>query len=309
MKRLAVAVVLLALAAAVAFYVLTMPRRLTEPELAAMGEGDPVAGERMFNAGGCVSCHAAKGAKGEARKELGGGLALATPFGTFHAPNISPDPQTGIGRWSAADFANAMLRGISPSGEHLYPAFPYTSYARMKVEDIADLWAYLKTLPPVSRPNTAHELSFPFTIRRGLGLWQWLYLSPAPVIAIDQSNPQLLLGRYLVEGPGHCGECHTPRNVIGGPQKSRWLGGGPAPEGEGRIPNITPGKGGIGSWSASDIAYYLESGFTPSFDSVGGAMVEVQRNMALLTKADREAIAAYLKVVPAVASKPSAARQ
>jgi mono/diheme cytochrome c family protein len=133
-------------------------------------------------------------------------------------------------------------------------------------------------------------------------LWQLLYLSPDPVIAIDESDPQLVRGRYLVEGPGHCGECHTPRNLIGGLDKARWLGGGPAPEGGGKIPNITPDPSGIGSWSAADIAYYLESGFTPDFDSVGGAMVEVQRNMVKLTAEDRQAIAAYLKAVPPVAS-------
>ncbi|MCG6858012.1 MAG: cytochrome c [Salaquimonas sp.] len=302
MKRIAAALVIIAIVAAVMFYWLTMPSRLPSDVLAGLDKGDAVAGERMFNAGGCVSCHGDKDAASGTAPMLGGGLALVTPFGTFHTPNISPDPQTGIGKWSFADFANAMLRGVSPSGAHFYPAFPYTSYARMKPQDVADLWAYLKTLPPVVRANKPHELSFPFTIRRGLGLWQLLYLSPDPVIAIDESDPQLVRGRYLVEGPGHCGECHTPRNLIGGLDKARWLGGGPAPEGGGKIPNITPDPSGIGSWSAADIAYYLESGFTPDFDSVGGAMVEVQRNMVKLTAEDRQAIAAYLKAVPPVAS-------
>jgi mono/diheme cytochrome c family protein len=120
------------------------------------------------------------------------------------------------------------------------------------------------------------------------------------VISVDTSNEKLVLGRYLVEGPGHCGECHTPRNPIGGPQKSRWLAGGPAPDGPGRIPNITPGGRDVKAWSESDIAYYLESGFTPEFDAVGGSMVEVQENMARLRPEDREAIAAYLKAIPAV---------
>lgn len=307
MKRIAAAMVLFALAAAIAFFVLTAPRHVPQAELAAIDDGDPAAGERIFNAGGCAGCHAAKGAEGEERRKLGGGLALVTPFGTFHAPNISPDQQTGIGKWSAADFANAMLKGVSPSGQHYYPSFPYTSFARMKVEDVADLWAYMKTLPPVAKANVAHDLPFPFNIRRGLGLWKLLHLSSKPVIAVDESDPQLVLGRYLVEGPGHCGECHTPRDVSGGLDMAKWLGGGPAPEGDGRIPNITSGKGGIGSWAQSDIAYYLESGFTPDFDSVGGAMVEVQKNMALLDSADREAIAAYLKAVPPVDS-PAPAR-
>ncbi|MCC2097297.1 MAG: c-type cytochrome [Hyphomicrobiales bacterium] len=307
MKRFAVALVILAIAAAAVFFWLTAPSRLPAEMLAGIDKGDAVAGERIFHAGGCTSCHGDPKQEGAETADatgpmLGGGLALKTPFGTFHAPNISPDPQTGIGKWSGQDFANAMMRGVSPSGEHLYPAFPYTSYARMKPGDVADLWAYLKTVPAVSRPNAPHELSFPFTVRRGLGLWKLLFLSSDPVIAIDESDEQLVLGRYLAEGPGHCGECHTPRNLIGGLDKAHWLGGGPAPEGGGKVPNITPDPSGIGSWSAEDIAYALESGFTPEFDSLGSSMADVQRNMAKLTAVDRQSIAAYLKAVPPVAS-------
>jgi mono/diheme cytochrome c family protein len=170
----------------------------------------------------------------------------------------------------------------------------------MTVADIADLWAYLKTLPAVNRESRAHALPFPFNIRRGLGLWKLLFLRDGPVVAVDETNPKLARGRYLVEGPGHCGECHTPRNLAGGMDVSRWLGGAPSPEGKGRIPNITPDATGIGDWTESDIAYALETGFTPEFDSFGGLMVEVQQNTAKLSKEDREAIAAYLKAVPAV---------
>jgi mono/diheme cytochrome c family protein len=300
MKRIAAALVILAIAAVAFFWLLTMPSRLPAEQVAAMESGDARRGERIFWAGGCASCHAQKGATDEALKQLGGGLALATPFGTFHAPNISPDPANGIGKWSGADFANAMMRGVSPEGEHYYPAFPYTSYARMQIGDVADLWAYLKTLPAVQRENIDHELPLPFQLRRGLGLWKHLFLSSEPVIALSSPDGKQALGRYLVEGPGHCGECHTPRNVIGGADKSRWLGGGPAPEGKGRIPNITPGGKDIASWSAGDIVNYLETGFTPEFDSVGGSMSEVQKNMARLEPGDREAIAAYLKAIPAV---------
>ena len=300
MIRIAAALLVFAIAAAVFFYLLTMPDRLPQSQLAAMDSGDAAAGERMFWAGGCSSCHAAPQSSGEALKVLGGGLELKTPFGSFFAPNISPDAEHGIGEWSGADFANAMMRGVSPSGSHYYPAFPYTSYARMDVSDIADLWAYMKTLPPVDTQNRAHSLPLPFRLRRGLGLWKLLFLSPDAVIAIDEGDEQLKLGRYLVEGPGHCGECHTPRNLIGGPDKARWLAGGPAPEGEGRIPNITPHGDGLGGWSAADIAYSLETGFTPEFDSFGSSMVDVQKNMAKLTAEDRDAIAAYLKAVPPV---------
>jgi mono/diheme cytochrome c family protein len=193
-----------------------------------------------------------------------------------------------------------MLNGVARNGSHLYPAFPYPSYARMKPADVADLHAYLKTLPPVSGKAPAHKLAFPFNIRRGLGLWKILYLSRDPVVALGADAPdQLRHGQYLVEGPGHCGECHTPRDLFGGPANDQWLAGAVAAEGKGIIPNITSGPGGIGDWSAEQVASFLKDGFKPDFDTVGGSMVEVQQNIALLPDEDRAAIAAYLKAVPA----------
>lgn len=297
-KALGAAVVVCCAGAAAAWF-LTAPVRLDPEALAGLGDGDAARGKRIFAAGGCASCHARPKAEGEARLELAGGVELKTPFGTFVTPNISQDARDGIGLWSADDFANAMLKGVSPSGEHLYPAFPYTSYARMKPTDVADLYAFMKTLPAVAGRAQAHRLAFPFNIRRGLGLWKLLYLSDRPVIELAADAPaDVVAGRYLVEGPGHCGECHTPRDFAGGTKKSQWLAGATAAEGEGIVPNITPGESGIGDWSADDIASYLETGMTPDFDSVGGAMVEVQKNMAELTAEDRAAIAAYLKAVP-----------
>ncbi|MER9447844.1 cytochrome c [Mesorhizobium sp. M0254] len=280
-------------------WLLSAPVKLDTGTLAQLGPGDAARGKRIFNAGGCTSCHAKSGSQGDARLQLVGGLELKTPFGTFVPPNISQDPKDGIGAWTVEDLANAMLKGVSPSGEHLYPGFPYASYARMKPADIADLYAFLKTLPAVAGKAPDNSLSFPFNIRRGLGLWKRLYLSKEPVIAFADGTPDpVLAGRYLVEGPGHCGECHTPRDVTGGTRKSQWLAGAAAAEGSGIVPNITSGEGGLGDWSEADIANYLETGFTPDFDSVGGAMVDVQRNMAELPPEDRTAIAAYLKAVP-----------
>ncbi|PZO81651.1 MAG: cytochrome C [Mesorhizobium amorphae] len=292
---------LLVLAAgAVAAWALTMPRTLGESELAALQPGDAGKGERIFHAGGCASCHAAPGAEGDARLQLGGGVRLSTAFGTFVAPNISSHPDDGIGRWTVQDLANAMLRGVSPEREHYYPAFPYTSYARMNPQDVADLHAYLGTLPAVAGRAPANEVAFPFNMRRALGLWKLLYLDTAPVIALPEgADPKLALGRYLVEGPGHCGECHTPRNPIGGPENGQWLAGAAAAEGQGNVPNITGGEGGLGDWSEADFVELLSTGFTPEFDSVGGTMADVVKNTAALSDEDRAAMAAYLKAVPA----------
>lgn len=302
-RKAATGVIVLAVIGFAAFWYLTGPNRLDAEALAAFPAGNVEAGQTVFWAGGCASCHAAPGAKGNDKLALSGGLELKTPFGIFRSPNISPDADAGIGQWQLADFANAMKRGVSPNGRHYYPAFPFTSYARMSDKDVADLFAFMKTLPKSTNRVADHDLGFPFNIRRGLGLWKLLYLDPAPVADIDTSDPVLARGQYLVEGPTHCGACHTPRNPIGGPDKSRWLAGGPSPEGDEKIPNITPHDNGLKSWSAAEISESLETGFTPEFDSFGSSMADVQENMAKLTKDDRDAIAAYLKAIEPVASE------
>ena len=300
MKRLALALGVAAVAGAGIALAITAPRPVAAERLDAITslEGDAAAGETLFWAGGCASCHAAPDAEGEAKLLLSGGVRLASDFGTFIAPNISPDPDTGIGNWTIADFSNAMLAGVSPKGEHYYPAFPYTSYTRMTDQDIADLFAFLNTLPPSDVASLPHQIGFPFNIRRSLGGWKFLFFTDEPRVTLGGPDTEIARGQYLVEGPGHCGECHTPRNLIGGFVSDAWLSGAQNPDGEGVIPNITPGSKSTGDWSKSDIAYYLESGFTPDFDSAGGSMVDVQENMAKLTSGDREAIAAYLKALP-----------
>jgi mono/diheme cytochrome c family protein len=289
MKRLLAGLTLLG---ALAGWFVTAPQPLAEAEQ-AQGPGDAARGARIFHVGGCVSCHAAKGAKGAARLVLGGGAALVTPFGAFQPPNISPGAD-GIGGWTLAQFDNAMRRGISPDGRHYYPAFPYTSYARMRPGDIADLFAYLNTLPAIAGERPEGKIAFPFNIRRGIGLWKRLYLDAAPVVTLPATaSAEARAGQYLVEGPGHCGECHSPRNALGGTDRAHWLQGAPDAEGKGTVPGITSRL----KWSATEIADYLKTGFTPDYDSVGGTMVEVQANMAELPDADRAAIAAYLKAV------------
>lgn len=281
------------------FMGVTAPERQAPSHWANLGEPNLANGETLFWAGGCASCHAAPDATGDALKTLAGGQALPSPFGTFHMPNISPDPQHGIGAWTLAQFGDAMTRGVGKDGEHLYPSFPYNSYARMTPQDINDLFAYLKTLPASTNDAPGHDLPFPFNIRLVLGGWKFLYFDKGePRVEIANANAQVVRGQYLVEGPGHCGECHTPRDALGGFMKGQWLAGGPNPEGEGRIPDIRPESQTIGSWSEADIANYLETGFTPDFDSAGGSMVKVQQNMARLPAEDRQAIAAYLKALP-----------
>ncbi|TDH38812.1 c-type cytochrome [Pseudohoeflea suaedae] len=282
------------------FWFVTEPHPVSDERLAAIeaADADAARGESLFWAGGCASCHAADGAEGEDRLVLSGGHRLTSDFGTFVVPNISTDAKAGMGGWDLKSFANAMLAGIGPDGSHLYPSFPYGSYIRMSDQDVADLYAFMQTLPASDEINAPHELNFPFSIRRLVGGWKFLFLNNDPRVELANADDQLSRGQYLVEGPGHCGECHTPRNLLGGLKAAEWLAGAPNPEGEGIVPNITPGGPDISAWSASDIAYYLESGFTPDFDSVGGSMVDVQKNMAELEAADREAIAAYLKAVP-----------
>jgi mono/diheme cytochrome c family protein len=288
---------------AVIAYAVTAPSALSADELPSHTP-DAAAGERVFWAGGCASCHASpvdgKRARGDDKLLLGGGMELASAKGTFVVPNISPSEEHGIGRWSTLDFVNAMLRGVSPDGRHYYPSFPYASYARMRFEDVIDLKAYLDTLPEVSGGSTDHELRFPWSLRRGIGAWKRLYLDAGAVVDVKSPDALFDRGRYLVEGPGHCGECHTPRNRFAALDTRHWLAGAPHPDGEGRVPNITPAGENVADWSAADIVYYLESGFTPDFDAVGGSMVAVQENMAKLSADDREAIAAYLKAVPAI---------
>lgn len=295
MKKLLLLLVLLGGAA----WWLTRPVGLS-PDQVPDHVPDLANGERLFHAGGCASCHGRVVDGKPQRDVMAGGLEMTSPVGTFRVPNISSHPERGIGAWSDRAFLDAMQRGIAPDGRHYYPAFPYTSYARMSRTDLLDLKAWLDQLPADDNAVGDHDLAFPYSVRRGIGLWKRLYLDDAPVMDVDRDDAQLSLGRYLVEGPGHCAECHTPRNFAQALDTTRWLGGAPNPEGEGKVPNITPGRSSFADWSADDIVYYLEAGVDPEFDVVGGSMVAVQENMARLDASDREAIAAYLKALPAV---------
>ena len=297
MRRVFIRVLAVGLVSAFAFWQLSKTKQLPEAALAGF-VGDSLSGETVFHAAGCASCHAAPEATGENKRLLSGGMRFASPFGTFIAPNISPDPTQGIGGWSKTDLANAMLFGTSPKGEHYYPAFPYGSYVRMKLrgdglQDLANLHAYLQTLPASDTPSQPHDVGFPFNIRRGLGLWKRVFLDDYWVASVPLDSAPLQRGRYLVEALGHCGECHTPRNPLGAPLNEQWLTGAANPSGAGRIPAIDDLD-----WSEKDIAYYLQTGFTPDFDSAGGHMAAVVETLAKLPASDRAAIAAYLAALP-----------
>lgn len=294
MRKPLLVLLALGLVVGAAGFSVARPERLDAVTLEGL-EGDPARGETVFWAAGCASCHAVPGAEGDARLVLAGGYRIESPFGTFISPNISPDPDAGIGGWSTQAFATALLHGTSPDGGHYYPALPYGSYAGMTPADAVDLKAFIDTLPPDPTPSAAHDLRFPFTVRAGIGLWKALNLDASPVAEV--SGAELERGRYIVEALAHCGECHTPRNAMGGLDRSRWMAGAPNPSGEGRIPGITPAQL---DWSAADIAYYLETGFDPNFDSAGGTMGSVVRNFANLTAEDRAAVAAYVKALPPV---------
>lgn len=299
MRRALVALGAAAVLAAGALWALSAPAPLGPDALPAGHVADAARGERFFHAGGCASCHAAPDAEGEARLALGGGLALETPFGAFVAPNISPHRRDGIGGWSDLDFVNAMRRGVAPDGTHYYPAFPYTAYAKVPVTQILDLKAFLDTLPAVAGAPGPNRLGFPYNVRRGVGLWKRLYLEDDFAVEAPPDAPaNWAQGRLLVEGWGHCAECHTPRDRAGGLDRAAWMAGAPSLEGEGRVPALAGPDNAIADWSREDIAYYLETGFTPEFDSVGGAMVAVVENTARLRGEDRAAIAAYLKSLP-----------
>jgi len=314
LRKLIVAVIVLGLIGLAGFYVLTIPHSLAASDLPDH-KLDVANGKYLFAAGGCESCHAAPASdkcddkRVKDQEVLAGGRCLLTPFGTFNVPNISPDPDHGIGKWTPAQFVNAMKYGVAPDGSHLYPAFPYPSYQHMKVEDLIDLKAYLDTLPASKNVVPPHNLSFPFSFRRGLGLWKLLYVNGQEVAPPANATPAVARGAYLTLGPGHCSECHSPRNIIGGIIASRAFSGGPSPVGGGFIPNITSDdETGIGKWPENDIAQSFKDGFKPSrdgglsIDSYGSDMAAVQRNLAQLSDDDRTAIAAFLKTLPPVKS-------
>jgi len=303
MRFLAKAFLIAVVIGLAAFYVLTGPSVLPS-EAFAPRTADLANGETLFNIGGCASCHATPGQDNHLR--LGGGLALKSPFGTFKVPNISSDATAGIGAWTEIQFANAIVKGVGRNGEHLYPSLPYTSYQRMPLSDVRDLFAFLKTLPPDPAVSLPHALPFPFNVRRLIGLWKLLFLDARTFTPDPSKAAQYNRGAYLVEGPGHCAECHSGRNLLGGVRPSNRFAGGADLEGEGWVPNITPHPDGLAGWSVADFEFFLSTGLTPDGASVSGNMREVVRNISKLNPDDRSAIATYLlTLAPRPGAKPT----
>lgn len=250
-------------------------------------------GKYIFHASGGCSCHTDTKNDGEF---LAGGRPIKTPFGTFYASNITPDPTTGIGKWSDEDFIRAMTKGLSPEGNHYFPVFPYTSFHNITREDLLALKAYLFSIPAVSQNNLPHDLLLPFGRQAVLMFWKNVVWSPQPFISNSEKTESWNRGAYLAKALAHCGECHTPRNLLGGLKSyMQFAGSKDGPEGE-LAPNITPHKKtGIGDWTRVDISYFLETGMKPDGDGTQGLMSEViEHGYYYLELEDLDALAEYL---------------
>ena len=254
-------------------------------------------GRYLAAAAGCVSCHTGDR---EGAEPFAGGRALVTSFGTFYSPNITPDRETGIGTWTDADFLAALHEGRSPSGEAYFPAFPFTAYTGMTREDALALKAWLFSVAPVRQANRPHDLPWYLRWRLAARAWQWLYFAPGRFAPDGGRDEAWNRGAYLVRHLGHCGECHTPRNLLGALLAEREMAGNPQGPEDRSVPNVTPDEAdGIGEWSLSDLETFLEIGMFPDGDFAGSGMGQViEENTSRLTPEDRRAIATYLRSLP-----------
>jgi mono/diheme cytochrome c family protein len=258
----------------------------------ASAQGNAVKGQYLAKAAGCVGCHTINKS---GAIPYAGGRALKTPFGTFYGPNITSDKETGIGAWSEADFRRAIRQGKRRDGSHYFPAFPYPSFTGMVDADIQDLWAFLKTLPPTKQVNHEHDLRFPFSLRILVTAWKWLFFVPGPVAPAAPTTMPVARGAYLVGALGHCGECHTPRNFLGGSDRKQMFAGARIPEG--KVPNLTPTR--LQKWSDAELREYLTTGNAPNGDVAVEPMAEVVTNStSKLTATDLASVVAYLRSLP-----------
>ncbi len=280
---------------AASVFVLLLGARLES----AWSQGNAIHGQYLLKACGCQACHSEE-KKGAA--PFAGGRALRTPFGVFISPNITPHRQAGIGSWTEADFLRAMRYGRRPDGTNYFPAFPYPSFTKIVDSDLSDIWAYLRTLPPSKRANQPHDLHFPFGWRFPVTFWKLLFFRPGPFAGIPGLSPVANRGAYLVQALGHCGECHTPRNFLGGPKRDRFLAGGKGADGK-DVPNLTPTR--LKKWSDGELRDFLLYGLKPDGDVPSETMSEVIRNTtSQLIPEDCAALIAYLRTLPPLPDEP-----
>lgn len=259
-------------------------------------------GAYLAIAADCGACHTDKKAGGA---PLAGGPALVTPFGTFYGPNITPDPSTGIGNWTEAQFKRALRQGINAHGDDMFPVFPFTSFTNMTDADAGDLYAYLMSVPPVTHSAPPNAVKFPFGWRPLLAVWRKLFFTQGPMNPVAGQSDEWNRGRYLAEAVAHCQECHTPRNFLGALDRAHAYAGNPHGPNGNEAPDITADKqDGIGGWKLDDIEEVLNSGMTPDGDSVGEGMADVVDGTSKLTDADRRAIAVYIQSLPALPKTP-----
>ncbi len=265
---------------------------IAEPVHLGMLPGDAYRGAYLARSSGCIACHTNTVAGGAA---LAGGAPLDTPFGSFVPPNITPDPDNGIGNWTLDQFAVALRQGVRPDGKAYYPAFPYEFFADMSDQDIADLWAAFQSVPPVMVAAAESDITFPFNLRWGLKLWRAAYMSPAEISPVMGQSPAWNRGQQLVTGAAHCAACHTGRNMLGGLKDSEMLAGNDNLPGGSKAPPIRAADLTSKGWTVANMAYALRTGVKPDGDVFGGSMAEVvHAGTSFLDNADRDAIATYL---------------
>ena len=250
-------------------------------------------GRYLATAADCTACHTVPGSG----KPFAGGRPIETPFGNIASANITPDEDTGIGAWTDEQFENAVRKGIRPDGSRLYPAMPFNAYTKMSHDDVVAIHAYLKTIRPVHNPVVSDTLPFPFNIRAGMRAWDELYFNEGEFKPDPQKSPEWNRGAFLVQGPGHCGACHTPKSFLGGDKLSEYLQGSQL---QGWVtPNITNDNTvGLGTWSVDDIATYLHTGHNRITAATGPMAEEIEDSSSKMTDSDVKAIATYLKSLP-----------
>jgi mono/diheme cytochrome c family protein len=294
-RRTLAALATLAVAGAAAFWLVTRPDPLP-PSAIPAHVVDLRNGETLYRAGSCLACHRPpEGASGVDPGLPSGGRPFPTPIGVFYPQNITPDRETGIGGWTEVDFVNAMARGLAPDGRHYFPAFPYMAYRAMRLSDLMDLRAYLMSLPAVSSPSREADVPLVALARRSVGLWKRLAFRQHPYSPADARSASWKRGAYLVNAPGHCGECHTPKSRLMIEDLGRHLAGGPHPAGEGKVPSLRGLLARKKYAGVDDLVLALQNGETLGYEDLSsGGMAAIQESLARLPEPDVRAIAEYL---------------